>query len=107
MSFKTVYCLHSCLQGLNNCNGCIAVSLDAGASAIDALVVSIPIEGLQEAVSMASSFAVDGSADEEWQEGLQLPEVVAGSGSVRIQAGVGRMPAILSLADQIYEQNPE
>lgn len=73
---------------------------------MDALVMTVPVEGLQEAVTLASSFAVDGSADKKWQEGLQLPEAVPGSGYVKIQAGVGRMPAILSLVDQIYDENP-
>lgn len=80
---------------------------DDGSGATDALVINLPVEGLQEAVSVATSFAVDGSAEAKWQEGLKLPEAVPGSGSLKIQAGVGRMPTILSLAGQLYDENPE
>ncbi|GMH35163.1 hypothetical protein BSKO_03031 [Bryopsis sp. KO-2023] len=72
----------------------------------DALVIDFPIEGLQEAVTVASSFAIDGNSSQQWTEGLQLPNAVPGSGDVKIQAGVGRMPVILSLAEEIYLQNP-
>lgn len=80
---------------------------DAGSGATDALVIDVPVEGLQEAVAVASSFAVDGNATGKWQEGLKLPEAVPGSGALKIQAGVGRMPTILSLTGQLYDQNPE
>lgn len=75
--------------------------LDDGQGPSDALLLTVPVEGLQESVVIASSFAIDGSETNSWQEGLKLPEAVPGSGSLSIQAGVGRLPAVLSLADQI------
>lgn len=77
----------------------LLVDIEEGAS--DALLLTVPVEGLQESVAIASSFAVDGSGKSRWQEGLKLPEAVPGSGSLTIQAGVGRLPAVLSLAGQI------
>ncbi|GMH44585.1 hypothetical protein BSKO_12537 [Bryopsis sp. KO-2023] len=74
--------------------------------ASDALVINFPVEGLQEAVTVATSFAIDGNSSSQWQEGLQLPQAVPGSGAIAIQAGVGRLPAVLSMADQLYESNP-
>ncbi|GMH44587.1 hypothetical protein BSKO_12539 [Bryopsis sp. KO-2023] len=78
-----------------------------GQGASDALVINFPVEGLQEAVTVATSFAIDGNSSSQWQEGLQLPQAVPGSGAIAIQAGVGRLPAVLSMADQLYKSNPE
>ncbi|GMH44588.1 hypothetical protein BSKO_12540 [Bryopsis sp. KO-2023] len=78
-----------------------------GQGASDALVINFPVEGLQEAVTIATSFAIDGNSSSQWQEGLQLPQAVPGSGAIAIQAGVGRLPAVLSMADQLYESNPD
>ncbi|GMH46152.1 hypothetical protein BSKO_14120 [Bryopsis sp. KO-2023] len=83
------------------------ITADDGSGGSDALVIDFPVEGLQEAVTLASSFAIDGGNAGSWQEGLQLPDAVPGSGGVSIQAGVGRLPSILSLAQQIYERNPK
>lgn len=82
-------------------------SPDAGPGVTDTLIMKLHVEGLQEAVTIGSSFAVAGDMGRGWNEALKLPEAVPGSGYVRLQAGVGRMPVILSLADQIYEANPE
>ncbi|GMH41739.1 hypothetical protein BSKO_09649 [Bryopsis sp. KO-2023] len=78
-----------------------------GQGASDALVINFPVEGLQEAVTVATSFAIDGNSSSQWQEGLQLPQAVPGSGAIAIQAGVGRLPAVLSMANQLYESNPD
>eukprot|EP01025_Chloroclados_australasicus_P025560 TRINITY_DN254_c1_g1_i7.p1 TRINITY_DN254_c1_g1~~TRINITY_DN254_c1_g1_i7.p1 ORF type:complete len:2168 (+),score=332.40 TRINITY_DN254_c1_g1_i7:163-6504(+) len=65
----------------------------------DALQVSIPVEGTQDPVVVASSFAVQASGD--WVEGIQLPNALPGSGSVNLIAGVGRLPAIESVASML------
>ncbi|GMH44461.1 hypothetical protein BSKO_12413 [Bryopsis sp. KO-2023] len=82
------------------------ITADDGSGGGDALVINFPVEGLQESTTLASSFAIDGGNASSWQEGLNLPDAVAGSGGVNIQAGVGRLPSILSLARQICERNP-
>ncbi|GMH44597.1 hypothetical protein BSKO_12549 [Bryopsis sp. KO-2023] len=78
-----------------------------GQGASDALVINFPVEGLQDAVTVATSFAINGNSTSQWQEGLQLPQSVPGSGAIAIQAGVGRLPAVLSMANQLYESNPD
>ncbi|GMH44595.1 hypothetical protein BSKO_12547 [Bryopsis sp. KO-2023] len=85
----------------------ITAKLFGSQGASDALVINFPVEGLQEAVTVATSFAIDGNSSSQWQEGLQLPQAVPGSGAIAIQAGVGRLPAVLSMAEQIYESNPD
>ncbi|GMH38987.1 hypothetical protein BSKO_06885 [Bryopsis sp. KO-2023] len=82
------------------------ITADIGQGASDALVINFPVEGLQEAVSITTSFAIHGNSSSQWQEGLQLPRAVPGSGAIAIQAGVGRLPVVLSMTQQIYEVNP-
>lgn len=54
-----------------------------GAGASDALKLSLPVEGLQTPVHIASSFAIrgDDATDgmSEWKEGLVLPAAEAGA----------------------------
>lgn len=61
---------------------------------------------------MATSFAIQASNTNEWNEGtrshlhkhtgIQLPDAVPGTGSLRIEAGVGRLPSILLLSEAIF-----
>ena len=78
---------------------------DDGRGSQDALQLTLPIEGLQDPVSLATSFVVQATDNgaAKWVEGLQLPDALPGSGSIQIQAGVGRLPAVLANARQIME----
>eukprot|EP01025_Chloroclados_australasicus_P057173 TRINITY_DN7117_c0_g1_i1.p1 TRINITY_DN7117_c0_g1~~TRINITY_DN7117_c0_g1_i1.p1 ORF type:complete len:972 (+),score=161.07 TRINITY_DN7117_c0_g1_i1:368-2917(+) len=81
----------------------ITVEVDGMA---DALQVTFPVEGIQDPVVVASSFSVSGNQS-EWTEGLELPNAVPGSGSVDLLAGVGRLPAIQSIASLLFKYEPK
>ncbi|GMH39924.1 hypothetical protein BSKO_07828 [Bryopsis sp. KO-2023] len=81
------------------------ISADAGSGSKDSLKISFPVEGLQEQVTLGSSFSVPASA--KFVEVLDLPRALAGSGSVKINAGVGQLPAVLSMIQDIFEENLE
>lgn len=85
---------------------CVA---DIGMGSNDALQLTVPIEGLQDPVSLATSFAVQANenATESWTEGIKLPFSLSGSGGIEIQAGVGRLPSILANARLIMELDIE
>jgi len=67
----------------------------------DAALYTQEIKGQQEPVSIATSFAV--SESEESEQGFGLPESVAYSGALRVDAGVGRLPSVLTLANLAFE----
>lgn len=71
----------------------------------DALQMSFPVLGQQEAVTLASSFAIEASEDgEPWEEGLDLPEAVPGSGTINLISGVGNFPTVLSTAESVLAE---
>jgi len=72
---------------------------------VDAFRTNLPILGKQEPVFIATSFDLDSNQTRE--EGLQLPEAVLGYGSLNITAGVGKLPFILSGAEQIRKLSEE
>lgn len=57
---------------------------------------------------MASSFALQASSGPsgQWKEGLDLPEATPGSGSILVEAGVGRAPAVRTLASGLVAAAP-
>jgi hypothetical protein len=83
-----------------------ATLADGGDGAIDALRAEVPVLPQQAPVFVGTSFAVrppgsgaGGGGSEttaRWQEGLELPEAVPGSGSLDLVAGVGNLPIILA-----------
>ena len=75
----------------------------------DGVQVSLPIEGPQESVVVATSFVLAASDTRSGtsQEGLDLPEAVPGSGTIEMTAGVGQQPAVLSLAEQLIKRDPD
>eukprot|EP00210_Caulerpa_lentillifera_P001100 g1061.t1 len=72
----------------------------------DALQLEIPIEGLQEAVTVGTSFVIQGDDVGAFTEGLALPAAVPGSGDIEVTAGVGRQPAVFAIANQVLNRNP-
>lgn len=73
--------------------------LDAKGEAIDALVARVPVLAQQSAVSVATSFALEATTSGQGRsEGIAIPEHVDHSATVSVQAGVGRLPAILTYA---------
>ena len=74
---------------------------DDGMGNSDALQLEIEIEGQQEAVTVGTSFTVQGQDMLTFVEGIDLPDAVPGSGDILITAGVGRQPAVLAVAEQI------
>ncbi len=77
------------------------LTADDGLGNSDALQLEIEIEGLQEAVTVGTSFTVQGQDTQTFVEGIDLPDAVRGSGEILITAGVGRQPAVLAVAEQI------
>lgn len=75
----------------------------------DALQLQLAVQRPQDAVSLATSFAVRAVADKsaDWQEGLALPAAVPGSGQLAVSAGVGHLPAVLSVYQQLPDWYPE
>lgn len=68
----------------------------------DAVQMSFPVLGQQEAVRISTSFAIEGNEQgNAWEEGLKLPVAVPGSGSLDLKAGVGQFPAILTTANSV------
>jgi uncharacterized protein YfaS (alpha-2-macroglobulin family) len=66
----------------------------AGAVA-DQVQLAVQVNGKQGDVVIATSFAVRASdSGSSWEEGMVLPRVEQGSGSISLVAGVGSLPAI-------------
>lgn len=66
----------------------------AGAVA-DQVQLQVQVNGKQGDVVIATSFAVRASnSGSSWEEGMVLPRVEQGSGSISLVAGVGSLPAI-------------
>ncbi|GLI68394.1 hypothetical protein VaNZ11_012780 [Volvox africanus] len=77
----------------------------------DALQLQLSVAGQQGDVWVATSFALSalppssnasssssgGGGGMQWQEGMELPAVVPGSGGLNLTAGVGYFPAIASM----------
>eukprot|EP00210_Caulerpa_lentillifera_P009043 g8630.t1 len=78
---------------------------DDGQGNTDALQIEIPIEGLQESVTVGTSFVIQGDDTGAFTEGLELPAAVPGSGDIAITAGVGRQPAVLAIANLVLNTN--
>jgi hypothetical protein len=76
--------------------------VDAQGSAVDQLVARVPVLPQQDAVTVATSFALEATTSGQGRtEGFQIPEHVDGSATVAIQAGVGRLPAMLTYTAQL------
>lgn len=76
-------------------------------SASDAFVVQLPLLGTQDSVTLSTSFAIDGAASASsapWQEGIDFPEAVNGSGSVDLSVSVGHLAAIESVATTVERE---
>lgn len=82
---------------------CLVVIVDAKGRN-DTLVISLDVYGLHEKVAFGSSIVVDSSEDGV-SEALNLPDGFFDSGNIEIQAGVGQLPSILAIAQQLYSQN--
>eukprot|EP00210_Caulerpa_lentillifera_P009052 g8639.t1 len=78
---------------------------DDGQGNTDALQIEIPIEGLQESVTVGTSFVIQGDDTGAFTEGLELPAAVPGSGDIAITAGVGRQPAVFAIANLVLNTN--
>ncbi|KAK9809200.1 hypothetical protein WJX72_011244 [[Myrmecia] bisecta] len=95
----------------------LTLSVTSQGGAADSLQITIPVEGLQESVRVASSFAVQavlpnataaaGPFQGSAQEGLALPAAAPGSGSIDIVAGVGHLPAVKAIAADLAEDQPD
>ncbi|CAD7702674.1 unnamed protein product [Ostreobium quekettii] len=87
----------------------IVINAEGGDGIADSLELTIPVKGQQERVVLATSFSVAAPEDgtESFQQLLDLPQAVPGSGSVGITAGVGRLATVLSLTDMVIDTNPE
>ncbi|GMH43110.1 hypothetical protein BSKO_11032 [Bryopsis sp. KO-2023] len=73
----------------------------------DALQMTFPVLGQQEPVRVATSFAIQAKEKSNiWEEGLQFPEAVPGSGVIELRAGVGKLPSVLSAAESILKIKP-
>eukprot|EP01023_Acetabularia_acetabulum_P050786 TRINITY_DN5527_c0_g1_i3.p1 TRINITY_DN5527_c0_g1~~TRINITY_DN5527_c0_g1_i3.p1 ORF type:complete len:2117 (+),score=423.13 TRINITY_DN5527_c0_g1_i3:248-6598(+) len=83
--------------------GEIKFSASDARGSTDSRKATIPVNGQQAPVAIASSFAIQGSVQGggSWQEGLVLPEAVEGSGTIDVSAGVGRLPAIQTFTDAL------
>ncbi|EFJ40250.1 hypothetical protein VOLCADRAFT_99980 [Volvox carteri f. nagariensis] len=75
----------------------------------DSLQLEIDVEGQQGAVWIATSYPLAGAATPSnptnstvsWVDGLELPATVPGSGGLTLSAGVGYLPALAALYDNI------
>ncbi|CAD7704742.1 unnamed protein product [Ostreobium quekettii] len=93
------------LEALALGEAAIFISADGGKGYKDALRLTVPVLGLQDAVAVATSFAIQATEGEGATavEGLELPNALPGAGSIELLAGVGRLPAVLGHARQIME----
>lgn len=67
--------------------------------------MTFPILGQQEAVQISTSFAIQGNDQgNAWEEGLDIPDAVPGSGVLGLKAGVGQFPAVLATADGVMAE---
>ncbi|GJP83852.1 hypothetical protein CLOP_g13954 [Closterium sp. NIES-67] len=108
--------------------GAVALSFTVQSPGLppDVLVVPLQVEGVQEAVTVASSVAVQGHDKTaatavagggvqsggfeglagQWQEQIALPvDVLPGSAQLNVTAGVGRLPSVLQLSSSLVRFN--
>eukprot|EP00741_Cyanophora_paradoxa_P018347 tig00000204_g17715.t2 len=70
----------------------------------DALEARIPVEPLSEALFVASSVAIQATAGgAPWDEGVELPPALPGSGTVSLDASVGREAAVEAMARLVLD----
>lgn len=83
-------------------------SASDGSGASDALQLDLSVQRPQDAVFLATSFAVAASnSTTAWQEGLELPAAVPGTGSLAVSAGVGYLPAVQAAFDALPAHRPQ
>eukprot|EP00276_Gloeochaete_wittrockiana_P021694 CAMPEP_0184336276 /NCGR_PEP_ID=MMETSP1089-20130417/4630_1 /TAXON_ID=38269 ORGANISM="Gloeochaete wittrockiana, Strain SAG46.84" /NCGR_SAMPLE_ID=MMETSP1089 /ASSEMBLY_ACC=CAM_ASM_000445 /LENGTH=2323 /DNA_ID=CAMNT_0026661255 /DNA_START=188 /DNA_END=7160 /DNA_ORIENTATION=+ len=75
-----------------------------GNNVADALEAIIPVKAQQEKIYVATSMAIEADADgKTWDEGIELPDAVPGSGSILLHASVGRLAAVESIGQLLLD----
>ena len=76
---------------------------EGGLAATDAIELSIPVEGVQPAVVVATSMALRATRalPTVWPEAIQLPPAIPGSATLTIGATAGRLAVVRSLAQSL------
>jgi hypothetical protein len=70
----------------------------------DAFQTSLSVLSPQGTVFLATSMALQAAAAKTpWMEAVQLPEAIAGSGSLVLTAGVGYLPVVRELCSELLE----
>ncbi|KAG1668837.1 hypothetical protein FOA52_004932 [Chlamydomonas sp. UWO 241] len=77
----------------------ITFSVTEGLGTVDSVQLELEVLGRQSPITVATSFPLRASnaSDAPWQEGLDLPSAVPGSGSLDLLAGVGYLPGVMTL----------
>ncbi len=78
---------------------------------LDSLTVRVPVLAPRAPVFVGTSFALRGAGGSAagdasngsvtWQEGLELPKALQGSGGINILAGVGYLPAVIASTNAV------
>ncbi|KAG1668836.1 hypothetical protein FOA52_004931 [Chlamydomonas sp. UWO 241] len=77
----------------------VTFSVTDGMGTVDSVQLELEVLGRQSPITVATSFPlrVSNASDAPWQEGLDLPSAVPGSGSLNLLAGVGYLPGVITL----------
>eukprot|EP00798_Chlamydomonas_sp_ICE-L_P016462 gene16462-22683_t len=85
-------------------SGTILISASDDMGSEDALQLELEVMAQQTSLQVATSFSLNASDPTSWQEGLQLPAAVPGSGGLILTAGVGYLPAEQALLSQMVDR---
>jgi len=89
-------------KAIGNGKAFLLYTANVSGQVMDAALYPQSVYGQQEAVYIATSFAV--TAGQPSNQGFDLPAAVSFSGVLDINAGVGRLPAVLALSQSILDQ---
>jgi hypothetical protein len=70
----------------------------------DALMKPLPVLGIQDSVFVATSMGITASPDgKKWDEAVDLPDALRGSGTINVSAAAGHLPAVLAFAEEALD----
>ncbi|KNC80998.1 hypothetical protein, variant [Sphaeroforma arctica JP610] len=79
----------------------LIVTLKQGDAIIDSLIVEASVSGVMPLVTLATSAGVDQENANPYPEGIALPPSVPNSGLLSVSVGVGRLPAVVNMVNQL------
>lgn len=83
----------------------VDINVDNGSGTVIKEKITIPILATQNPVTLSSAFVAKSTTSTVYQDGINLPSALAGSGKLVVAAGMRKEPGIASLALDLLEMN--